>query len=82
MKHETVGVMVFTYQHDCFDLDVYYEEYKDIINKVKEECISRYKRYCLLYIFLKDGVLEKKRDRWVLVGSRDDRFPNGIVVET
>lgn len=82
MKHESVGVMVFTYQYDCFDLDVYYEDYKDLINKVKEECTLRYKRYCLLYIFLKDGALGRRRNRWVLVDGKDNRFPNEIVVET
>lgn len=82
MKHETVGVMISTYQYDCFDLDVCYEDYKGLINKVKKECALRYEKYCLLYIFLKDGALERRQNRWVLVDGKDERFPDGIVVET
>lgn len=83
MKHETVGVMVFTYKYDFFYLDARYEDYKDLINEVKEACTPRYKRYRLLSISLKDGDLTKIQNEWVYTGSiPDNRFPDGIVVET
>lgn len=79
MKQERVDVMVCTYQCDCFRFDACYEDYKDLINKTKEECKRRYKKYCLLGIFLEDGTyLQKGRYKWEYV---DNRLPNEIITE-
>lgn len=79
MKQERVGVMVGTYHRDSFDFDVCYKDHKDLINKTKEECKRRYKSYCLLGIFLKDGTyLKKDRNKWFYV---DNRLPNENITE-
>ena len=79
MKRERVNVMVGTYKCDCFSFDVCYVDYKDLINKTKEESKRRYKRCCLLGIFLEDGTyLQKYRNRWEYV---DNRLPNEIITE-
>lgn len=79
MKQERVNVMVYSYQYSCFRFDAFYEDYKDLINRTKEECKRRYKRYCLLSIFLEDGTyLQKYRNKWEYV---DNRLPNEIITE-
>ena len=79
MTQERVDVMIRTYHCDCFRFDACYEDYKDLINKTKEECKRRYKNYCLLGIFLKDGTyLKKDQNKWLYVNNR---LQNEIITE-
>lgn len=79
MKQERVSVLIGSYKLNCFYLDACYDGYKDLINKTKEECKRRYKRYCLLCILLEDGTyLQKYRNRWERI---DNRLPNEIITE-
>lgn len=79
MKQERVGVLISSYKLNCFYFDVCYDSYKDLINKTKEECKRKYKRYCLLYILLEDGTyLQKYKNRWERI---DNRLPNEIITK-
>lgn len=79
MKQERVGVLIGSYKLNCLYFDACYEDYKDLINKTKEECKRRYKRCCLLCILLEDGTyLQKYRNRWERI---DNRLPNEIITE-
>lgn len=79
MKQENVGVIIGNYALDCFYFDVCYDNFNDLINKTIEECKRRYKRCCLLGIFLEDGTyLQKYRNKWEYV---DNRLPNEIITK-
>ena len=79
MKQERVGVLIGSSKLSCFYFDACYEDYKDLINKTKEECKCRYNRCCLLGIFLEDGTyLCKYRNKWEYI---DNRLPDEIITE-
>lgn len=79
MKQERVGVLIGNYKLNCFYFDACYEDYKDLINKTKEEGKRMYKRCCLLGIFLEDGTyLQKYRNKWEYV---DNRLQDEIITE-
>ena len=67
MKQAKVAVLVDTYNMNYFYLDVEYNSYKELISKVEEECVRRYREFLIIGIFLKDGsYLQKPRDKWYL----------------
>lgn len=73
MKQTKVAVLVGIHNMNYFYLDVEYNSYKELISKVEEECVRRYREFLIIGIFLKDGsYLQKPRDKWYLFDTLRD----------
>lgn len=73
MKQTKVVVLVDIYNMNYFYLDVEYNSYKELIRKVEEECVRRYRKFFIIGIFLKDGLyLQKPQDKWYLFDTLRD----------
>lgn len=80
MAEKRVEVWVATDKYESFYFNACYKDYKDLINKAKEECKNRYKRGRLLNIFFEDDTyLQSCTDGgWAYI---DNGFPEKRIIK-